>query len=306
MIKSLNIVILIPVFDDFICLPLLLKKVSETFNSDIGFRFLIIDDGSFHDFDEKIALKKEYDIKILTLKHNVGHQRSITIGLCSLLNEDDYDYVLVMDGDGEDNPKDATRLIQTAEGSTQNKIIFARRDVRSEPILFKLGYFSYRLLFRVLTGKNIKFGNFSLIPKQLISRITGIPQIWNHYAASILASRIPYEEVSSVRSTRIVGRSKMNLFSLIVHGLSAISVFLDLINIRLFIALSILLIPVTTFGLINLIHPPDSTFIVQLSLYLMFTLNMAWFLTFYVNIILLHKRKNAPCIPSDFCKKMIK
>ena len=137
MIKSLNIVILIPVFDDFICLPLLLKKVMETFNSDIGFRFLIIDDGSFHDFDEKNALMKEYDIKILTLKHNVGHQRSITIGLCSLLNEDDYDYVLIMDGDGEDNPKDATRLIQTAEGSTQNKIIFARRDGRSEPSSFK-------------------------------------------------------------------------------------------------------------------------------------------------------------------------
>ena len=193
--KNTFIYVLIPIFEDFACLPILLNKIKNSLSNIADYRVLVIDDGSYNGLHDKLLLNKDSSLEILTLSKNVGHQRSIAIGLCYLDRNKDFDYILVMDGDGEDNPQDAINLIRTAEASTEDKVIFARRDTRSEPFSFKIGYLLYRLFFRILTGDKIKFGNFSLVPRSLVDRLTGIPDIWNHYAASVLSSKIPYEEI---------------------------------------------------------------------------------------------------------------
>ena len=299
-----TICILIPVFEDFECLPILEEKIQQHLSPVADYSILVIDDGSFKGLDNKLGIEKDKRIKILTLSQNVGHQRSITIGLCYIREHCDCDQILIMDGDGEDNPADAVKLISESEKHSDPTIFFARRDTRSEPISFKFGYLLYRVLFRVLTGKNIKFGNFSLVPKEMLGRLTGIQDIWNHYAASIVFAKIPYVEVPSSRSGRIHGRPKMNFVSLIIHGLSAISIFHQTVFLRLLIvSLMSLIISLAIVFIISIasLHLDITYFIFSVFICLFFVL-----FNFTAIIFSLKSRNKAPCIPRQFWAHFIK
>ena len=297
-------IILIPVFEDFKCLPILFKQIKENLDTVCDYEILLIDDGSFKDLDEKKKISNLSNVQTLTLSQNVGHQRSIAIGICYLSQKNDFDYVLIMDGDGEDNPRDARRLILHAQESQQESIYFARRDVRSEPFTFKFGYLLYRIFFRVCTGKSIKFGNFSLIPAKSLTRLSGIPELWNHYASGVLAANLPIIEISTQRSGRIAGRPKMNLISLVLHGISSITTFLSVFALRIFLFFSL----ATVSSLIAFIKPLGAClptaltnnsvliFLVLSSL----TLNCLFFLLFAVS-----RRDQPPCNPSTFWRNFI-
>src|SRR5262249_23652564 len=56
---------------------------------------------------------------------------------------------------------------------------------------------------------------------------------WNHYAAAVVHSRMPMDMLPLARGRRLAGESKMNLISLITHGMSAISVYCDTVGVRL-------------------------------------------------------------------------
>ena len=73
----------------------------------------------------------------------------------------DADAVLVMDGDGEDPPEAIPALLAQA-GDRKDFCIVAQRRKRTEKISFKLSYMVYKTVFRLVTGKQISFGNFSL------------------------------------------------------------------------------------------------------------------------------------------------
>ena len=301
----MKIYILIPVFEDFSCILILYKRLKNVFkNYDLN--FLIIDDGSYSQLDIKYKLSSEEDIKFLTLSQNVGHQRSIAIGLCFLSELNDGDFTIVMDGDGEDNPEDAIKLVNQSLNEGKDKIVFARRDVRSEPLLFKLGYIFYRILFRLLTGKNIKFGNFSVIPCNLLKRIIGIPEIWNHYASAILMAGIPKSEVSTKRGGRIYGRPKMNMISLVMHGLNSISIFCDILLLRVFLFSSVILtikIPLSLYLLIL----KKTSYETSLYLFTICTISIMFWIGLLVTLFLkLSLRSSTPCIPINFWKSFIK
>ena len=115
---------------------------------------------------------------------------------------------------------------------------FAARRSRSEGRAFVAGYCLYKLLYRVLTGKTINFGNFSVVPAFRLGALVRLPDIWSHYAATIVKSRIPHRAYPVDRGTRYDGESKMNLSSLVSHGMAAVSVHLDTVLSR-FILLSV-------------------------------------------------------------------
>src|SRR5581483_5557700 len=105
----------------------------------------------------------------------------------------------------------------------------------------RLGYFAYRLLFHLLTGRSISFGNFSLLPMAAVGRLVHTPALWHNLAAAIMRSRIAYGTVPTERGERYAGRSRMNFVSLIVHGMSAMSVYTDMIFVRVLIAAGVVL-----------------------------------------------------------------
>lgn len=201
-------------------------------------RILIVDDGSFPE-PENSALAGAFTgegsvigATIVRLACNLGHQRAIAVGLTQASRLDDVERVVVMDADGEDRPEDVAALISAGD-EAQESIILALRGQRSEGWAFQAGYAVYRLLFRGLTGHAIRFGNFCLIPRRRLEALTHNPATWNNLAAAIMRSRLPVVAIPTIRGERYGGVSKMNFVGLAVHGLSAISVYVDVTLVRI-------------------------------------------------------------------------
>jgi len=100
----------------------------------------------------------------------------------------------------------------------------------------------YKALFGLLTGKVIEFGNFSILPFEQAKKLAYVSEIWNHFPGGVIRSKLSYNSVPIIRGTRLAGKSKMNFVSLILHGLSAISVYLDTVAVRIVISSLVLVV----------------------------------------------------------------
>lgn len=230
-----KVICIIPIYNDWESFAILKKAIEKEFHSDSSFSLEInvINDGSI-ELLEKDTIRGNISTQIINLKTNVGHQRAIAIGIQYVFNQThDYDYVIILDSDGEDKPQDIKALLNKCQESSDKKIIFAQRHKRQESTLFKFGYFFYKYIFYWLTGQKINFGNFSCIPTSLLKNIVYRESLWNHYSGSVIHSKLPYDKVLLDRGKRYAGTSKMNFTSLILHGLSSISVYFDFLSIRI-------------------------------------------------------------------------
>ncbi len=249
-VTNCDLAIVLPIFNDWNAFALLTKQIDDTFaDRDLRLYILAVDDGSNQTWDD-VSFPLEWNaitaIDVLRLKRNLGHQRAIAIGLAYAEAKVRCQHVVIMDSDGEDRPADILKLIDCGQANP-GSVIFAARAKRSEGPLFTLFYVLYKLVFRVLTGVSISFGNFCLVPSRQLSKLTCLSEIWNHFAAGALRSNLPLKTVRVDRGRRFIGRSKMNLTSLLTHGLSAASVFSDIIAVRL-MAFSVILILLSIMG----------------------------------------------------------
>ncbi len=240
-----KLLILIPVFNDWTSAGKLLARLDdELAQTDLDARVLLIDDGSTElpraDF-ATISGQAIRAVDILHLNRNLGHQRAICIGLCHATTHIPCEKIVVMDADGEDDPRYIPQLLakSDAEGG---KVVFAERTKRSENFVFRVLYFLYCQLHRLLVGHRVRVGNFSVLPFERAQSLTVAPEAWNHYAAAVFATKIPYTTIPTARGKRIDGESKMNLVSLVMHGLSAIAAFSDRVGARLLILVSSLIV----------------------------------------------------------------
>lgn len=228
-----RICVVIPLFNDWPALGLLLERIRLVCEPEVVDRmmFLIVDDCSVTDY-ETLPAGVGQSLSVLHLFRNVGHQKAIALGLSYLASLPEQFPVVVMDADGEDRPEDITKLLE--EGANKpGRVVFAHRSKRHESFLFRLCYEIYKTVFRLLTGKVITFGNFSLIPANKVRKLTHVSAIWNNYPGGVIRSRLPYTAVPLERGRRLAGESKMNFVSLVLHGLSAISVLIDTTAVRL-------------------------------------------------------------------------
>jgi hypothetical protein len=229
--------LVMPVFDDWESIVILLRQIAELYRrTDIEFSVVAVDDGSMHRSPPLdaggLAGSCIRRTEIVRLATNLGHQRAIAIGLVHLAARSDLDAVLVMDSDGEDRPEEIAGLVAAARANP-DAVILAERGKRSEPFGFRLGYMIYKLLFRLLTGQRVSFGNFMIIPKTALTGLISVATLWNNLPATVIRSRYRLVGIPTSRGVRYAGQSKMNLVSLVTHGLSAISVYVDVIFVRL-------------------------------------------------------------------------
>jgi hypothetical protein len=234
-IRKLRVVV--PVFNDWTSLSILLQELDQI-ASTLPVRIAVtsINDGSTEAPGDGLGNLYGFtsleSFEIVHLAVNVGHQRAIAIGLCLAVEDNDCDAVLIMDADGEDSPHMIAKLLRTA-GSRSDFCVVARRRKRSENITFKISYVIYKIVFKLLTARQIHFGNFSLFSIHYAQRLVRISDLWNNLPAAVLRSRLPIEAVPVDRARRYAGKSKMNFISLVVHGLSSISVYAETIFVRL-------------------------------------------------------------------------
>ncbi|HMG67630.1 MAG TPA: glycosyltransferase [Chitinophagaceae bacterium] len=220
-------IILFPFFNDEVSLNLVLNDLEKLLlNQNEGFSVLIVNDGT-----PSFSLKTKFPYRIIHLQRNIGHQKAIAIGLAYAHEQLSFDQVLVMDCDGEDRPEDAFQLLQKENAGSE--IVVARRSTRQESKRFRFFYRIYKLMFLVLTGKKITFGNFMLLPRRVVDTLVYHTEIWNHLAGAVLKSKITYSVIDSHRGKRRDGVSKMSFTSLLLHGLGAIGVFIEIVASRL-------------------------------------------------------------------------
>ena len=241
----MKIKILIPLYNDWKSTSKLVDEINNlSINSEFQISTIIVNDASNHDRqDEEINLDNIYSIKILNMKKNQGHTRCIATGLKYIYEKEDFDYVIPMDGDGEDRPEEINDILYQIKNSN-NKPIVGERIKRSENLLFKVCYQIHKLITLTFTGKNIKFGNFTCLSKITVEKMINEKATWNSFSGSLTKVEKDLSSIPSIRGTRYFGPSKMSFYNLIKHSLSIISVFRKTFLIRsaLFVILYILLI----------------------------------------------------------------
>jgi polyisoprenyl-phosphate glycosyltransferase len=238
-------VILIPIYNDRESLTKLIEDINfevKGLNSEIS--IIIINDASSQQIiDDYQNTENINSIEIINMRENRGHARCIASGLKYIFEKKEFNYVIPMDGDGEDRPEEIKNFIHLAEQS-EGKSIVAERVKRSEGFVFKICYNIHKILTLAFTNQSIKFGNYTCLSKVTVEKLLNEKATWNSFSSSLKKIEKDLLSISSIRGARYFGPSKMSFFNLLKHSLCIISVFRKTVLIRsaLFIIFYILLI----------------------------------------------------------------
>lgn len=307
-----KLVIVVPVYNDWLSFRKLLAELSlELQARSFCLEIVAVDDCSTDLVPDKLTNSEPIEkVEVLTLSSNVGHQRAIAIGLASLLNRDDIDFVAIMDSDGEDKPCELINLLDKSL-ELPDSVVVAQRVKRSEGWVFRFFYRLYTRIFKLLTGQEINFGNFSVFPFDYVYRVTRDPNIWNNFAACVIKSRLPLTRLATTRGERYDGQSKMNFSNLVVHGLGAISVFSDIVYVRILLASIIFLLAsllgVSVVVLIRLFTDlaiPGWT--TNVSGFLLLVSLQAVMMPILLAFVLLSNRTSPQVLPEDLLPRLIR
>ena len=221
-----KIIILIPVYNDWDSLKKLIDEINiniEVFK-DISFDCIIINDASTIKQPELIKPNNLNSLQILNMRENRGHARCNAFGIRYIFEFKKFDGLILMDGDGEDRPVEIQSLVNTVINKPDISVV-AKRVKRSEGVFFRFLYQVHKFITFILTGKNINFGNYSLLTKRDVKKIHSNPSLWSSFSGTVKKNLKPLNEINSIRGLRYYGPSQMSLFKLLIHSFSIIAVF---------------------------------------------------------------------------------
>ena len=238
-------IILIPIYNDRESLTKLIENINRELNSvNAEVSILVINDASSQQIiDTYPNLGNIHSFEIINMKQNRGHARCNASGLKYIYEKKEFDYVILMDGDGEDRPEELKNFIQLSEHAGDQSIV-GERVKRSEGLFFQTCYIFHKFLTLVFTGQTIKFGNYSCLSKVTIEKMLKEKATWSSFSGSLRKVEKDLVSTPSIRGARYFGPSQMSFFNLLKHSLSIISVYRKTVLIRsaLFIVFYILLI----------------------------------------------------------------
>ena len=99
-------------------------------------------------------------------------------------------------------------------------------------MFFQFLYQTHKLITLIFTGKNINFGNYSLLTKKDVEKIYSKASLWSSFSGTVKKNLKPLNEINSIRGIRYFGPSQMSLFKLLIHSFSIIAVFKSLVFLR--------------------------------------------------------------------------
>ena len=229
----MKIKILISNYNDWQSVFKLLENIdSEITGLEHEVSVIIVNDASTEQRSEvNLNLNNLKSVQVINMKENRGHARCNAAGLKYINEKEDFDYVIPMDGDGEDRPEEIKLLIEKAK-EYPNVVITGDRIERSEGFIFKFCYLTHKCLAYVFTGQSIKFGNYTCLPKSTVVKMTDEAATWSSFSGSLSKTAKVRKSVSSIRGPRYFGPSKMSFIDLLKHSLSIIAVFKSTVLIR--------------------------------------------------------------------------
>ena len=221
-----KIIILIPVFNDWESIKKLLDETNETIKdfTNTYFECLVVNDASTIAQSKINKPSNINSLEILNMKENRGHARCNAFGIRYVFRNKEFDYLLLMDGDGEDRPIEVKSLIDKINEENTVSVV-AKRVQRSEGPIFKSLYQIHKLITFLFTGKNINFGNYSILTKQDVEKLYSKASLWSSFSGTVKKNVKVLNEINSLRGLRYFGPSQMSLFRLLIHSFSIIAVF---------------------------------------------------------------------------------
>ena len=229
----IKIKILIPVYNDWQSVFKLIENINSKVST-LGSEFsvIIINDASTEsNLDFSTNLDNLKSVQIINMKENRGHARCNAAGLKYINEKEEFDYIIPMDGDGEDRPEELSLLIEKIK-EYPNTVITANRVKRSEGFIFKFCYEAHKYLTLVFTGQTIKYGNYTCLPRSVVDKMVNESATWSSFSGSLAKVAKDRKSIPSIRDKRYFGLSKMSFFNLLKHSLSIIAVFKKMLLIR--------------------------------------------------------------------------
>ena len=229
----MKIKILIPVYNDFESASKLINEINSTItNLSQEFSIILVNDASTDKVEIDVSkIDKINSIKIINMKENRGHARCNAAGLKYIFENEEFDYVIPMDGDGEDRPEEIQKFVEFIKYENSKPIV-GERIKRSEGLIFKLSYAVHKLITYVFTGNSIKFGNYTCLPKSTVEKMINDKSTWSSFSGSLAKLEKNRSTIPSIRGPRYFGPSQMSFYNLIRHSLSIIAVFKTNVIIR--------------------------------------------------------------------------
>jgi len=228
-----KIKILIPVYNDWQSVFKLLENINlEVSTLTDDFSIIIVNDASTENRPElSVNLENLKSVQVINMRENRGHVRCNAVGLKHTNEKEEFDYIIPMDGDGEDRPEELSLLIEKIKNHP-NTVITADRVKRSEGFLFKFCYLAHKYLTFFFTAQTIKYGNYTCLPKYIVSEMVNEPATWSSFSGSLAKIAKNRNSIPSIRGKRYFGPSKMSFINLLKHSLSIIAVFKITLLIR--------------------------------------------------------------------------
>ena len=250
-----KIKILIPIYNDWQSAFKLLENINSKVSVlDDEFSVIIVNDASTEtrpDFSADLDRLKS--IQIINMEENKGHARCNAAGLKYINEKEDFDYVIPMDGDGEDRPEELSLLIEKIKDHPGTTVT-ACRVKRSEGFIFKFCYLFHKYLTHIFTGQTIKYGNYTCLPKSIVNEMVNEPATWSSFSGSLAKITKDRKSIPSERGTRYFGPSKMSFINLLKHSLSIIAVFKKALFVRsIFFLIAYLFLVIGNISVITLL-----------------------------------------------------
>ncbi len=228
-----KIIFLLPVYNDWDSLKKLLEEINTIIENFKKFKFecIIINDFSSIEKPEILKPTNLDSLKFINMKINQGHARCNATGLRYIKKNENYDYVILMDSDGEDRPIEIKDMINQIIKNPQVSVV-GKRIKRSEGTIFQTLYKLHKLFTLISTGKKINFGNYSCLAKHDVENLCEKASLWSSYSGTVKKNLTNFNEVNSIRGLRYFGPSKMSFLNLVLHSISIIAVFRYIVFIR--------------------------------------------------------------------------
>jgi len=221
-----NFVILIPSYNDWDSLSILIPKINHVIKKlKKNISIIIINDASSKEKELRLKEKLCFErIDVLNLLENVKAQKAIATALNYLKQKEYKGGIIIMDADGQDDPDALPEIIELSEKNPE-KIITVNRTKRNESLMFKILYEIHLFITYMLTFKNLRFGVYSYMHPIHLNKILLNKDLCCAFAASIAKNFKHKNIIYSERKKRILGESKNSYWNLIYYSLSIWSVF---------------------------------------------------------------------------------
>ena len=227
MSKSIDLSIVIPLFNEEEVVPFLLEELSRICPT-LGksYEVILVDDGSTDNTFELVKKAADQDpkLKVIKLSRNFGHQAAFNVGIDFAQG----DMVLTMDGDLQHPPSLIPTFIKHAEDGHDIVIGERLENKQNSKLRGVVGKVFYKLMSAITNLEFRNVSDFALYKRNVVNALKKLPERERYLRGMIQWVGFKKKYVPYVVESRKAGKPKYNikkLTKLVLSGITSFSAF---------------------------------------------------------------------------------